>query len=287
MKCFPSKGEIARHMPKTRSRKAVSVARPPTSAPEVENRYFSRAVGKALGMLELLSRSSEPLSLSQVSSHTQLTKTSAFRLLQTLEALHYIRRDSDGHYLASSERSGVVSAQFMSNLIHAAKEPMRQLNMDFGETVSLSMLMQNHIEAIHVVESSNLIRMSNIVGRILPPHASSMGKMITAFQDAETRNRLLQSYGLTRFTKNTFVDERALEDEFKLIRERGYSTDAEETTLGGSCFGVGIASAPSTIQAALSLSMPTSRMPTDEAQLKRMIEKLKDVAGQISEQLIR
>lgn len=242
-------------------------------------------MGKALEMLELLSHSPESLSLSQLSGHTKLTKTSAFRLLQTLEALRYIRRDAEGHYLANSERSGVVSTQYLSKLLQAAKEPMRQLNMEFGETVSLSMLMQNHIEVVHVIESANLIRMSNIVGRILPPHASSMGKMITACQDADTRNRLLQSYGLTRFNENTFADERALEEEFQRIRDRGYSTDAEETTVGGSCFGVAIPSPSANIQAAISLSMPTSRMPSDDAQLKRMIQKLKQTASLISEQV--
>jgi len=288
MKFLPAEGETRVHMPQSKLTKKNGTkvdAHVPEAGTTTENRYFSRAVGKALEMLEILSGSSEALSLTDLSNRTRLTRSSAFRLLQTLEALHYLRRDEEGHYLPRSERAGVVSAQQQSKLINAAREPMRQLNMDYGETVSLAMLMLNHVEVVHVVESDNLIRMTNIVGRILPPYASSMGKMITAHQDPETRKRLLQSYGLTRFNENTIADERALEDEFRRIRERGYSTDSEETTVGGSCFGVAIQSATGKVEAALSLSMPTSRMPTDQANLKKMLDRLQVIAAKIAEQL--
>jgi DNA-binding IclR family transcriptional regulator len=274
-------------MPKTRQAKHRAASRPPAEEPQGERRYFSRAVGKAIQMLELLSRSGVPLSLNELSKLTQLTKSSAFRLLQTLETLRYIRRDTNGHYLASHENSAVVSTQFLNGLARAAREPMRQLNMEFGETISLAVLMQNHIEVVHVVESANLIRMTNIVGRILPPHASSMGKVIAAWQDAETRKRLLQSYGLTRYNENTIVDERTIETEYEQIRLRGYSTDAEESTPGGMCFGTAIFSAPGKAEAAISISMPSSRMPTDEARQQRLVQALRDAAEEIARKLLQ
>ncbi|MGB6745119.1 MAG: IclR family transcriptional regulator [Terracidiphilus sp.] len=267
-------------MPKTRQAKLQAAGRTPAEEPQGESRYFSRGVGKAIQMLEMLSRSGVSMSLNELSKQTQLTKSSALRLLQTLETLCYIRRDTNGHYTASHENTAVVNGLAM-----AAREPMRQLNMEFGETISLAVLAQNHIEVVYVVESANLIRMTNIVGRILPPHASSMGKAITAWQDAETRKRLLQSYGLTRYNENTIVDERTIEAEFEQIRARGYSTDAEETTLGGFCFGVAIFSAPGKAEAAISISMPKSRMPADEARQHRLVQTLRNAAEEISRKL--
>ncbi len=274
-------------MPKTKQAKLRGGAHKSTEKVPEEGRYFSRAVGKAIQMLELLSRSGEPMSLVELSKQTQLTKSSAFRLLQTLETLHYIRRDANGHYVPSHENSAIVSTQYVNALAAAAREPMRRLNMEFGETVSLAILLHNHIEVVHVVESSNLIRMTNIPGRILPPHASSMGKVITAWQDAETRKRLLQSYGLTRYNENTIVDEQTIEAEFEQIRSRGYSTDAEESTPGGFCFGVAIFSTPGKAEAAISLSMPKSRMPADEARQQRIVQALKDVAAEVSQKLMQ
>lgn len=282
-----AKGDIKLMMPKTKNKKMKprTVTHPSTPETAGEHRYFSRAVGKALHMLELLSRSNEPMSLNDLSKQTQLTKSSAFRLLQTLETLNYIRRDVNGHYLSSPEKKSAVSAQYLNGLVTVALEPMRKLNMEFGETISMAVLMHNHIEVVYVIESASLVRMTNIVGRILPPHASSMGKVITAWQDANTRKRLLQSYGLTRYNENTIVDEHTIEAEFELIRTRGYSTDAEESTPGGSCLGMAIFSAPGKVEAAISLSMPKSRMPTDETKKQRLLQALKNATKEIERKL--
>jgi DNA-binding IclR family transcriptional regulator len=286
MKCLPQKGEIKLIMPKSKQLKPRTVAHQRTDEPPAESRYFSRAVGKAIQMLELLSRSSAPMSLNELSKQTQLTKSSAFRLLQTLETIQYIRRDANGHYLPSDKNAVSGSTQYMGSLLTAAREPMRRLNMEFGETVSLAALIQNHLEAVDVIESANLIRMTNIVGRILPPHASSMGKVITAWQDAETRKRLLQSYGLTRFNENTIVDERTIEEEFGQIRTRGYATDNEESNVGGQCYGVPIFSAIGKVSAAISISMPKARVPAGDAQKEHLIQTLVKAAEEISQKLM-
>jgi DNA-binding IclR family transcriptional regulator len=287
MKCLPAEGETRRIMAKTTRTKSGGSARQSTKNAAGDGRYFSRAVGKAIQMLEMLSRGREAMSLSELAKQTQLTKSSAFRLLQTLETLHYVRRDDNGRYLPSNENIAVISTQYVNTLIRAAREPMRRLNMEFGETVSLAVLMHNHVEVVHVVESASLIRMTNIVGRILPPHASSMGKVVTSWQEAETRKRLLQNYGLTRYTENTLVDEQAIEDEYKRIRERGYSVDAEEATPGGFCFGAAIFSAPGKAEAAISISMPKIRLPNDDERQQRLIKGLKDAADEVSQKLMQ
>ena len=273
-------------MPKTKRAKSGGGVRQPGRNAAGDGRYFSRAVGKAIQILDTLSRGGEAMSLSELSKQSQLTKSSAFRLLQTLETLHYIRRDHDGRYLPSNKNIAVISTQYVNTLTAAAREPMRRLNMEFGETVSLAVLMHNHVEVVDVVESANLIRMTNIAGRILPPHASSMGKVVTAWQDAETRKRLLQSYGLTRYNENTLVDEQTIEDEYKQIRARGYAFDAEETTLGGFCFGAPIFFAPGKVGAAISLSMPKTRLKDDERR-QRIIKALRGVAEEVSQTLMQ
>ena len=71
------------------------------------------------------------------------------------------------------------------------------------------------------------------------------------------------------------------------IRSRGYSTDAEESTPGGFCYGVGIFSAPSKVEAAISLSMPKSRLPGEEAQRQRIVQFLAQTAGEIAQNLAK
>jgi DNA-binding IclR family transcriptional regulator len=102
--------------------------------------------------------------------------------------------------------------------------------------------------------------MGNTVGRILQPHASALGKSITAFQDDQRRERLLRSYGISSFTPQTLTDEKEIAADYERIRRRGYATDTEETTLGGCCFAAPIFTSPQEVLAAVSMSIPKSRL---------------------------
>ena len=117
---------------------------------------------------------------------------------------------------------------------------MQQLSRQLRETTSLAALFDNRIEVIAVVESPQPIRMSNIVGHILPPNASSLGKAITAFQNEERREKLLRSYGVYRFTEHTITDRTDLDREYARVREQKFATDLEESVSDGHCFGVPI-----------------------------------------------
>ena len=69
--------------------------------------------------------------------------------------------------------------------------------------------------------------MSNVVGHIVPPNASSLGKVITAFQTQEQREKLLRSYGFWRFTERSITDALQLQQEFDRVRADKFATDRE------------------------------------------------------------
>lgn len=223
--------------------------------------YYLRAVGKTVEALEILRRSTTPLTLSDMASRLKLTKSSALRILHTLEVNRYLQKTRDGRYGTCENGASRVSAQFVERLIQAANEPLRQLVREFRETVGLGVLFDNHIEVVSVVESPEMIRMGNTLGRILPPNASSLGKCIAAYQSEDRRERLLRSYGIVRITQNTIVDEVELKQEFERIVSLGYSTDDEESTLHGVCFGAPITAPDGEVVAAISVSSPLSRLP--------------------------
>ena len=268
-------------MPKSKSKKRTQTKRAAAEPLSERSPYYTRAVGKALEILDLLRDASGPVTLNKVSAHTRLTKSSAFRLLYTLEVLRCVARDNTGSYRLSAENRMALPAHKVVQLLLAAREPMRGLHMEFQETVSLAMMMNNHIEVVEVLESPHLIRMANIVGRILPPHASSMGKVIIAYQDEETRKKLLQSYGMVRYTETTITDERLLEQECERIRKASHSYDAEESTPGGCCFGIPVFTGPGKVNAAMSLSMPKARLPEGPEQ-QRIVDALRQAAQEIS-----
>ena len=62
--------------------------------------------------------------------------------------------------------------------------------------------------------------MVNTLGGIIPPHASSLGKAITAFQSEQVQSKLIHSYGIRRFTEHTITDEVAVMAELADVRKR-------------------------------------------------------------------
>lgn len=243
--------------------------------------YFSQVVGKALDVLDALKRSPVPLSLNDVALKIRGAKTSVFRILRTLEVAGYVEKDEAGRYQLSAEVRALLPGPFLNKLIRTGLPKLKELTREFHETASLAVLFDNHIEVVAVVESPHVIRMGNIVGRIIPPHASSLGKSIVAFQPEERREKLLRTYGLHRFTANTITDQMQLKREYEQVRARGFSADMEENTPDGCCFGAPILREDGNAIAAVSVSMPKSRV-RDEM---RMIAALQRVARELAEEL--
>lgn len=241
---------------------------------EIKEPYTSQTVLRALKMLETLGRSPEAQSLQSLCARLGLAKASAFRLAHTLEEAGYVGKDAVGGYFAVS-RGSLQSARYRRRLPEAASPEMLLLRRRFRETVSLAALFDNHVEVVEVFESPEFMRMSNTVGRILPPHASSLGKAIAAFQSEERRETLVRSYGIYGYTEHTIVDESRLQQEFEEIRRQGHAVDAEENTLGGRCLGAPLLDKSGTAFAALSVSMPTGRHKTEGMQ-RRIVEALRE-----------
>lgn len=253
-------GEMSKEVAEIRGRRAaVSVRKRPR-----EDRYFSRAVSKALEVLEILKRSPEPQALHQLTSKVALTKSSLFRILHTLELAEYIEKTSDGRYLISIDRRPLIPTALLTRLLRIARPHLSELTREFRESTALGVLFDNHIEVMTVVESPQVVRMGNTPGRILQPYASAIGKSIAAFQTDERRERLLRSYGILRMTPRTITDETLLHEEFRRIREQGYALDSEETTVGGQCFGAPITLSDDEVLAAISMSLPKSRLGAGE-----------------------
>src|SRR6185437_4609583 len=173
---------------------------------------------------------------------------------------------------------------WVSKLVRIAMPHLQALNLDLTETVSLAALFENRVEVVAVVESPHVIRMSNVVGHILPPNASSLGKVITAFQPPPQRERLLRSFKIYRFTEHTITDHKDLAREYETVRLQRFAVDREECDPDGVCFSVPIFGENEHVAAAISLSMPKSRL-RDLDHEKSIISALRITADQLADDL--
>jgi DNA-binding IclR family transcriptional regulator len=179
----------------------------------------------------------------------------------------------------------VTSTQWLGKLHRVGIPYLKALSRELAETSTLAALFENRMEVIAVVESPHVVRMSNVVGHILPPNASSLGMAITAFQPREHRERLLRSFGTYRFTKHTITDRKELSREYEEIRQQKYAIDREESACDGLCFSAPIAGPNGKVSAAISSSMPKTRLGDAEHEMA-IIATVRATAEQIALDLL-
>jgi DNA-binding IclR family transcriptional regulator len=221
--------------------------------------YYLRSIGRALDVLNCFDGKA-PLGLKDIGARTDLPESTLFRVLLTLEKNGYLQQAVDGTYqLAPKLRFGWL-VEAANTLRDKARPELERLANQFNETASLSYLYEDRIHVLDSVETYHEIRMSNRIGRVLPPHCSAMGKVITAFQTRALADQILEIYGLSRRTEHTITDRAQLFNELEEVRKTGVACDREESIMGGVCFGAAIRTDGQPVVSAISLSTPIVRM---------------------------
>jgi DNA-binding IclR family transcriptional regulator len=222
--------------------------------------YFLRTIARALDVLEAFDEQRVRLTLQDLSRIVGVPGSSLFRMLVTLQSRGYLQQNDDGSYELTPKVLLGRLYERAEQFRRLVRPELQSLASQFNENASLAYLFGDHIQVIDSVDSLHEIRITNRRGRVLPPHCSAMGKAITAFQQREDIDRILEAYGLTPRTAHSICDRRTLITHLEQIRGQGIAYDREESTLGGICLAAAIQSGAGRVLAAISVSTPVARM---------------------------
>jgi DNA-binding IclR family transcriptional regulator len=245
------------------------------TAPMPRSRYFVPMVGHAFAVLELFFDGEAELGLQQVTASAKVTKSSAFRILLTLESLGYLEKNPEtGKFrLGRKLFEAAGRARGRRGVVQVARPFMKALHEEFGESVNLASLQGGAVVYVDALEGSYAFRLAVDVGAQAPLHASALGKAILAFQTPERRDALLAGLRLPRLTPRTLTSRDKLSKALEAVRHRGYATDGEEVELGASCVGAPIVDPEGTAAHAISVSGPTHRMKDRHAAVVAAVSK--------------
>jgi DNA-binding IclR family transcriptional regulator len=231
----------------------------------------TRSINRALDILECFLKEEE-LSLMEISNKTDLSPSTAHRLVNSLMDKHYLERDESnkkfflGPMIA---RLGNVSLKSIdTNFKEIAKKYMQELKDEFNENVALYVSEGDYKLCIERIEADRTLKQIIHVGDRLKINKGSIGKIFLAHMDEEKLKELKERY------PNIDLEE------IKEVREQGYSFsdgEREEGLVGIAC---PIYNIKGEILAAISLSGPSIRFLDDK--LNNKIEKTKKTAMEIS-----
>jgi DNA-binding IclR family transcriptional regulator len=195
-----------------------------------------QAVDRAVELLKMVAGSRQPLTVGELAEATGLNRSTAWRLLATLDQHGLVERDpltqrySVGYAIVQMSAAGDYDA-----LVRRARPVLQRLAADTGETANLAVAKRFNLVYVDQVEAEQIMSPSWL-GRSLPLHATSTGKAFLAWLPPEEREALTP-VRLKRYTATTITTRRDLEDELEAVRRDGYSIcvgELEETLYGAS-----------------------------------------------------
>lgn len=223
-------------------------------------------------LLDYLARNEGPHSLTDLQQQLGYPKSSLHVLLRTLVDLGWLETDITGTLYRIGMRALLVGTSYIDTdeVVRLSREILDWVAEQTTETVHLARLDGVDVVYLATRASTHYLRPFSRVGRRLPAYATSLGKALLAIRsDDEVRGLLPDP--LEALTPNTLTDVGALFADLARTRERGYSIDLEENTLGLMCFGVAVPYREPP-RDAISCSVPVARMnPEREQQIPRIL----------------
>ena len=248
-----------------------------------KSRYNIEALSRGLEILTLFSALCPTLSLMQIVEKLKINKSTAYRVLSTLESSQYLELDPSTRLY----RPGLKVLQLGFTAINGielrqlARPHLERLSRMVGETVSLAVL--NDFQTIYIDRIRNQMIVGVIleVGSSIPAHCTSLGKVLLADLPDEEINILLGKNLLTGFTIKTVVTADELRSELILARKMGYALDDEELADGLRAVSAPIRDNNRRAIAAVNVTGTTNRI-SFERLYSEIIPALLDVTSQIS-----
>ena len=240
---------------------------------------MSQTVFRAMQIMESLSE--RPHSLGEISIELDVHKSTALRLLQTLEAGGFVRRDDKGLYdIGFRVMTMSEQARNRLDIYRAGHDVLMELSNELGHTLHLAQLIGFEVPYVDKVDGKGSVKMYSRIGRTAVIHTSGVGKAILAGLEEPLRSEVLARVDYKKYTEQTITSESALLAELAVIAERGWAEDNGEFESEINCVAVPIKDGRGIVRAALSLTAVRALAPLPV--LREGIPRLLQAAEMIS-----
>lgn len=221
------------------------------------------AVDRALALLAAFRAGDAVLSLAELASRTGLYKSTALRLLASLEQARLVHKLEEGGYALGSEvarLNGIYAASFSPDRL--VLPVLRKLVAQTGESAAYHVPHGDVRLCLYRVDSPHPVRDHIRAGDVLPADRGSGARVLAAFDPqraaaAPARDRRL----------------------YAAIRERGFHAAVGDRLAQVAGISAPVFHADGRIAAALTLTMPTNRY--DERHTRHVLQAARALNGQV------
>lgn len=228
-------------------------------------RYPVLTVIKSIEIINYLSTmiDNRGATITELSKHLSLGKSSIHRLLDTLQYYNYIEKNELTKCYRLGWKLYTIGQKVpqQNQLASLDKQFMIEIAEQTAEIVNLSVLRDNETVIISQVDgSTSSLRVNMQQGTREPVYATALGKILLSEQsDGEILRILKTVEPFVSFTTRTISTEEDFLKAVHVARKRGFATDMEEFSPGLVCVACPVRDYTGKIIAAMSVSMPRAR----------------------------
>jgi len=210
------------------------------------------AIDKCFGILDLLSKSSHPMGISDISRQLQLSKSTVFNIIHTLVELGVLENGSAGKFKLGIRLYMLGnSAGSRSGLIQVVHPFLAEINRKTKLSTFLGIRSGTKAVIIDKMDAANDIKVSSDVGMHLPLMAGAGGKALLSQVSDEVLDDLLANRQIRPFTRHTNVDKALYREEIVKTRQEGIAVDREEYIEGIVALAIPVKQRRQDLQAAI------------------------------------
>ena len=197
-------------------------------------KYQAPIVKKAFIILDAISKSSQGLRISEISSKLDISKSTVHGITAALEDQGAIARDSVskrysiGVTLLQLGRAAYEKIDFKN----IARPFMEDLMEQCQESVFLGVRNGHRVTIVDIVESRQDLKITSPIGTTMPLMAGAVGKLFLSMMEHHDLEKYIQSNPLVRYTPNTIIEPENYLLELEKTRNAGVATDDEEYLSG-------------------------------------------------------
>lgn len=217
--------------------------------------YSITSVDHALQLAALLQQEGS-LRVTDAAERLGVSVSTAHRLLAMLVYRDFAEQGPDRRYGPGTVLRPVETSEAPVALLRRVAMPhLRRLVDQTQESANLVVLASTEVRFIATVESEQVLRVGDRVGRSLPAQQASGGKAILAALPPEEVDAL--------FEDSDDVDLSRLRRELNLVRKRRYALNDQDTETGVTAVGMAIKNPANSPVAAISIAAPSARFQRD------------------------
>jgi IclR family transcriptional regulator, KDG regulon repressor len=250
---------------------------------EEESELFVRALARGLSVLALFDIEHPEWGLNEICEQTKISKTTAYRMLRTLEAKDFLAYDAvtEKYHLGRANIPMAYLALSYVGFVRAAHPFLEELAVATDETVELSVAGAAGSVVVDQVATKYPFRLSLPTGRTSNNLAQSAWRLQVAHMSPSERDKVLDR-PTYRFAGGLITREEMIR-RLDADKVAGVSVDIEELDRGVCAASAPVFERDGTVKATLTIVAPAERFNGPDRD--RQIEALKNVAAKIGKTL--